>query len=313
MNGIRQHDIIKICYLYYNEKKTQEEIGSLLGLSRFKISRVLKKAIEDRVVTIKVNGPDGNLAETEVDLAKRFGLKEAIVVRSLDLNPAAVMEQVAGAGARYLNRIIENYQVLGVTWGRTLRQMIHNIDSVGTDNLTVVQLSGGMGTIEETDANILTMMLSQKLHARPYLLQSPVVVRDRQTKQALLKEKNLDQTLAIARTADLSLVGIGRIYQDGLLWQSGLLEEQDYHVLKEAGAVGAICGRCFDIDGNPCITDWDDRVIGLSLDELKQIKHKIGIAFGEDKLNSITGALRGHYLDVLITDETIAHLLLNSS
>ena len=313
MNGIRHHDIIKICYLYYNEMKTLEEIGSLLGLSRFKVSRVLKKAIEDRVVTITVNGPEGNLAETEVDLANRFGLKETIVVKSRDLNPAAVMEQVAGAGARYLNRVIENYRVLGVTWGRTLRQMIHNIETVNTDNLTVVQLSGGMGTIEETDANILTMMLSQKLHARPYLLQSPVVVRDLHTKQALLKEKNLDQTLSFARTADIALVGIGQINRPGLLWESGLHEEKDYRVLENAGAVGAICGRCFDINGSPCVTDWDDRVIGLTLDELKRIKHKVGIAFGKEKLNGIIGALSGHYLDVLITDEVIARRLLSRS
>ena len=80
MRGINQRDIVKICYLYYNEKKTQEEIAALLGLSRFKVIRTLKKAIEDGVVSITVNDPLGNLTETEVKLAKTFSLKEAVVV-----------------------------------------------------------------------------------------------------------------------------------------------------------------------------------------------------------------------------------------
>ena len=89
-----------------------------------------------------------------------------------------------------------------------------------------------------------------------------------------------------------------------------MMEEQDYTVLKNAGAVGAICGRCFDINGIPCVSDWDERVIGLTLEELKNIKHKVGIAFGMEKLNGIIGALNGRYLDVLITDEDVANSLL---
>ncbi len=311
MRGINQRDIVKICYLYYNEKKTQEEIAALLGLSRFKVSRTLKKAIEDGVVSSTVNYPLGNLAETEVKLVKKFGLKESIVVRTMDVNPESAFERIGRAGAQYLHRIVNSHRVLGVTWGRTLRQMINSVGALDTQNLTIVQLSGGMGNIEGTDANILTMMLSQKLNAKSYLLQSPVVVRDHLTKKALLQEKSLAETLSVARTADLALVGIGLVSREGLLWQAGLMEERDYTLLQKAGAVGAICGRCYDKDGQPCATDWDERVIGLTLDELKKIRHKVGIAFGMEKLEGIIGALRGSHLDVLITDEDIAQSLLS--
>ena len=200
--------------------------------------------------------------------------------------------------------------MLGVTWGRTLRHMISNIDEMDVGDLTIIQLSGGMGTIEGTDTNMLTMMLGQKMGAKPLFLQSPVVVKDKQTKKALLKEKSVSEILSIARKTDLALVGIGLLDRQGLLRQSGMMEEQDYTVLKKAGAVGAICGRCFDISGKPCVSDWDNRVIGLTLKELKRIKHKVGIAFGEEKLNGIVGALNGRYLDVLITDEDVAGRLL---
>jgi len=311
MRGIGRRDIIEISYLYYNEKKTQEEIATLLGVSRFKVGRMLKKAVEEGIVSITINDPVSDLIEMEIALAKKYGLKKTIVVRTVAYNGETPFDQIGKAGARYLSRIVTDYKMLGVTWGRTLRHMISNIDEMDAGNLTIIQLSGGMGTIEGTDTNMLTMMLGQKLGAKPLFLQSPVVVKDKQTKKAFLKEKSVAEILSIARKTDLALVGIGLLNRQGLLRQSGMMEEQDYTILKKAGAVGAICGRCFDIGGKPCVSDWDDRVIGLTLKELKRIRHKVGIAFGEEKLNGIVGALNGRYLDVLITDEDVANRLLS--
>ena len=313
MGGNNRRDIIEISYLYYNEKKTQEEIAALLSISRFKVGRMLKKAVEEGIVSITINDPMSDLIEMEIELAKKFNLQKTIVVRTVAYNGEPPFDQIGRAGARYLSRIVTGYKILGVTWGRTLRHMINNIEQMNAGDLTIIQLSGGMGTIEGTDTNMLTMMLGQKLGAKPLFLQSPVVVKDRQTKKALLREKSVGEILGIARNTDLALVGIGLLDRHGLLWQSGMMEEGDYAVLKAAGAVGAICGRCFDINGTPCISDWDERVIGLTLEELKNIPHKVGIAFGMEKLAGIKGALNGRYLDVLITDAAIADSLLSGS
>ena len=246
----------------------------------------------------------------EIELAKKYGLRKSVVVRTGAYTGETPFDQIGKAGARYLSRIATEHKILGVTWGRTLRHMINNMDAMDAGDLTIIQLSGGMGSIEGTDTNMLTMMLGQKLGAKPLFLQSPVVVKDKKTKKALLQEKSVAEILRIARKSDLALVGIGLLNRQGLLWQSGMMEERDYRGLQKAGAVGAICGRCFDINGNPCVSDWDDRVIGLTLKELKRIQHKVGIAFGEEKLQGIVGALNGRYLDVLITDEDIANSLL---
>lgn len=313
MRKFSERDILKICYLYYDEGKTQEEISSLLGVTRFKISRILKKARKNGYVSIIINNPMGDLTETEVKLAKNFGLKESIIIRIDEFSRKSALEQIGEAGAQYLNRIVEQHKVMGVAWGRTLRQAVNHLKEIEIEDLTVVQVSGGMGTIEGTDANMLTMMLSQKLVGKAFLLQAPAVVRDRQTRDTLLKERKIIETLAIARTADLALLGIGLINRNGLLWKAGLLEASDYKMLKEAGAVGALCGRCYDINGKPSLTDWNNRVIGLTLEELRKIKHKVGIAIGQEKVDGILGALRGKFLDVLITDENTAKMLLRNS
>jgi len=301
---------LKICYLYYNEEKTQEEISSIFGVTRFKISRILKDDRKNGHVSIIINNPMVDLTKTEVKLEKNFGLKESVVIRINEFSGKSALEQIGEAGAQYVNRIIKKYKVMGVAWGRTLRQVVNHVKEIEVENLTIVQLSGGMGTIEGTDANMLTMMLSQKLRRRAFLLQAPAVVRDRQTRDTLLKERKIIEALAIARTADLALLGIGLINRNGLLWKAGLLETSDYNILKQAGVVGAICGRCYDINGKPSLTDWNNRVIGLTLDELRKIEHKVGIAIGQEKVDGILGALRGKFLDVLITDENTATMLL---
>ena len=75
MHDIGRREIIEISYLYYNEKKTQEEIATLMGLSRFKVGRLLKTAIQEGIVSITINDPISDLVEMEFALAKKYGLK----------------------------------------------------------------------------------------------------------------------------------------------------------------------------------------------------------------------------------------------
>jgi deoxyribonucleoside regulator len=97
-----------------------------------------------------------------------------------------------------------------------------------------------------------------------------------------------------------------------MLWQSGFLKDTDTVKLKKAGAVGAICGRFFDADGQKCWGELDDRTIGLNLAELRNIRHKICVAIGKEKIDGILGALRGKLLNVLVTDERTAVSLLKN-
>jgi DNA-binding transcriptional regulator LsrR (DeoR family) len=191
--------------------------------------------------------------------------------------------------------------------------VVNELEPVEARDLSLVQIGGGLGTIEGTDNNMLTMTLGQKLGAKAYLIPAPVIVRNRALRDTLFKERKIQETLGLARKADLVLFGVGLIGAEGLLWKSGFLSKNDTLKLKDAGAVGAICGRFFDSNGQECWHELDDRTIGLTLDELRKIKHKIGVGVGEDKVDGIFGALKGKLLDVLITDEDTAARLLAKS
>jgi deoxyribonucleoside regulator len=199
---------------------------------------------------------------------------------------------------------------LGVTWGNTVYHVVHHLEPVLVKDLVLVQIGGGLGTIEGMDNNTLTMTLGQKLGAKAHVIPAPVIVRTREIRDTLFKEKKIQETLAIARKADLVLFGLGIIGPDGLLWKSGFLTKADAAKLKESGAVGAVCGRFFDASGKQCWNDVDDRTIGLNLDEFRRIKHKICVVTGKEKSEIIRAALKGKLLDVLITDDATAAGLL---
>lgn len=310
MTEISERDIRRICHLYYKEKKKQEEISEVIGASRFKICRVLKQAWEDNVISVVINDPWVDLTKIETEIVKKFQIQLAIVVQNNEFGGEPPEAQVAKAGADYLRKVVGLHNILGVAWGQTLYQLVSQLKPVKCKGLTLVQLAGTLGTIEGTDNNMLTVMFGQKLGVNSRLIPAPVIVQSKRIKDTILKEKKIQETLAIARKASLAIFGVGLANVQGLLWKLGFLNEADASELIRARAVGAICGRFFDTNGRQCWHKLDNRTIGLDLDEIKKIKQKVGVAVGMEKVKAICGALKGRLIDVLITDELTARELL---
>jgi deoxyribonucleoside regulator len=307
---MRDRDVIKICYLFYNEGMSQIEIGAVMGISRWKVGRTIKDARARGLISIAINHPQSDLTEIEIELAKKFKLKQAIVVDITEFDRVSPLDQIGEAGALYLASIIERHRILGVTWGITVSHVAKNLPRIEARHLKLVQIGGGLGIIEGTDNPALTTMLGQKMGAEAHLIQAPIMVQSKSVRNTLLKENIIRETIEIARKADLVMFGVGLVGPESLLWKSGLLTENDATKLKTAGAVGAICGRFFDERGNRCLHDLTERTIGLNLNELKKIKHKILISAGVEKLHAVQGALKGDLVDVLIIDLETAERLI---
>src|SRR4030042_5295486 len=118
MTAISDRDILKICYLYYKEEKTQDEISKLGGLSQFKTSRTLKEARRRGLVTITIHDPNIELVQAETELAKKSSLQQTIVVKVNEFSGESVLDQVGKAAANYLRDILPTYRTLGVAGGR---------------------------------------------------------------------------------------------------------------------------------------------------------------------------------------------------
>ncbi|MFO7631507.1 MAG: sugar-binding transcriptional regulator [Caldilinea sp.] len=303
--------LYKIAKAYYEDGLTQDQIGKRFGLSRIKVSRLLQQARQSRVVQITIMPPMGSFGDLERDLEMAYGLDEVIVVSAPGASQEELVSRLGVAAAGYLARCLGDQQVLDLSWGTTLLAVIEALAPQNLPDLRVVQMLGGLGRLEsETYGSDLTMRMAQALGARMRLLPSPGIVTSKLVRDALLEDVNIADTLALAARADLALVGIGAPMPGSVVTHAGILTENDLAELKAMGAVGDIALRFFDENGRAVDHPINDRIIGLDLNQIVQIPRVIGVAGGAGKSDVVRGAVRGHLVDVLITDEMTATCLL---
>jgi len=157
----------------------------------------------------------------------------------------------------------------------------------------------------------LTQRIAQRLGARLRLLPAPGIVATRAMAKALKADPQIANALELAANADIALVGLGAPTPDSLLLRtSTILNRQDLERIQQAKAVGDIALRYLDADGVPLELELNERLIGLTIEQITKIPRVIGIAGGVSKHNIIRAALRGKILDVLVTDLGTAQALL---
>lgn len=305
--------LARVAWLYYQQGLTQQQIGERLGnMSRVKVVRLLAKARQEGIVQIRIVHPSLRCLELEYKFASHFGIREAWIV------PTGEDEErnLAGLGqmaAMYLEQTLQDGDVLGTAWGRTLRAVGFHLRPVHLKNFTVVQLMGGLDVDGQVNPLDIIQLVASKLGARYELLYTPVLVESAATKKALLADSQVARTLKAAEKVNKALVGIGDLAPDSSLIRHKVLTESDVNVLRQHGAVGDILCRHFTIDGTPIESEVSERTMSLPLEALKRVKTVIAVAGGPRKAPSILGALRGGYVDVLITDEDTARAVLDLS
>jgi DNA-binding transcriptional regulator LsrR (DeoR family) len=299
--------LFKLAQAYYEDGLTQEEIGRRMGLSRIKVSRLLRRARERGVVRITVFPPQDANAELERALEAHYGLDEAVVVSTSGYDRAAIATGLGPAAARCLVRSVQGQEVLALTWGTTLLSVVDALPARNWPEVKVVQMLGGLGRPEaDVYGADLVHRMAQALGARPRIVPAPGIVSSKLVRDALLADPQISGTLGLAAQAEVALVGIGRPTPGSVVMQAGILAQEEFEQLLARGAVGDIALRFFDRDGRQVENEINDRIIGLELEEIRRIPRVIGVAGGPEKHQVIRAALQGHMVDVLVTDDRTA-------
>jgi DNA-binding transcriptional regulator LsrR (DeoR family) len=310
----RKKLLYKIAKAYYQDGLTQEQVGKRLGLSRIKVSRLLQRAREDRIVQITVIPPLDSNADLERRLEARYGLDEAVVISPSSQDTPTIVRELGPAAADCLVRCLQGDEVLGLTWGTTMLSVVDALPIQNWPEMRVVQMLGGLG---QPDAEVygadLARRAAEALGAKMRLVPAPGIVASRMVRDALLADPQISDTLALGASADVALVGVGRPTPGSVVLESGILSTRELGLLHARGAVGDIALRFFDADGCPVDHEINDRIIGLDLDQIRGIPRVIGVAGGTEKHEVIRGALRGELIDVLVTDEESALWLLGDA
>jgi len=300
----------RVAQMYHLENRKQAEIAETLRLSQATVSRMLKRAQEEQIVRTTVIPPPGTFADLEAGLRSKFNLSEAIVIDCSEDRDGAIMARIGEAAAHFLEITLQQDEVIGVSsWSQTILRMVDNIHPLrGAKARHVVQILGGMGESSvQIHATELISRLARLTGAQPRLLLVQGITSSREAKLVMLADPVVRETLNLFGRLTLAIVGIGAVEPSELLARSGnVFSKQELAMLNEAGAVGEISFRFFDRNGKPVETPLNDRVIGITLDELRQADRVIALAGGESKTEAIAGALRTGIIDVLVTDRFTA-------
>lgn len=304
--------VVWAAWLYYEDQLTQGEIARMLGVSRASIVNYLQEARRRGVVRILMNAEV--LARTTVarDLAAKFGLREALVIpRGEAAGSAALLPMLGAAGARLLERMIRPGQTICVSWGRTVLAIADAIALPRpVEGLSVVQVTGSSIGKAEFSAELCTSILARNLGAVSVNMLSPAVLTTAALRDALMQEPVLRRQFGLIAGADMIVFGVGSLEADSTMRFAEITSDAEIDAYAEAGAVAVLICRFLDPTGRQVARDFDRRMIGIELEELRAVPQRICVAGGLSKVEAIRATLRGGFATHLVTDMEVAERLL---
>ena len=305
--------LIEVARAYYLENQTQAEIARSIGISRSMVSRDLTMARDMGIVEIRIHDPRVTRKTLEQRLLNYFPhLLDVVIAPAFSDSPDAIRAMIGRFAANYLSSHLRPGQRLVLGCGRTLRALVDALPKQPIPDLEIVQAMGNVGhEAHGIDYNEIARQAADAFDGRIYYVSAPAILGNRAGSARDFIDANpvLSRALALTKQADVMVVGLGSLESDQLYAQAGLIEIDELASL-QGHAVGDICGRFFDRSGAEVIAPFADRMIGVDLNDLRQAQMSVGVAGGNDKIEPLLGALRGEYINVLISDElTIKQLI----
>ena len=286
MDAAKMNQAIRIAKLYYELHYNQLEIAAREGISKSSVSRILKNAMDMGIIEVRIKDSvlaNGNL---ENELIARFPIKRAIIVPDLVGNSQILMQDVCAALAEDLPRYIKNDSVIGVTWGHALAVLAQQLPKIKRSGVSVIQLTGGFSrAIFESGAlDVLKRFVDKK-------------------------DPQIHEILEMAEVCQTAIYSVGNLERPSIVYEMGLIDENDYKDFSRRGAVGDCCSHFIKQNGELFDKKIDARVVGASLETIKKIPNKLVVAVGKEKEKIITAALQGGLVDSLYIDEPTAELI----
>lgn len=296
----------EVARAYYLEDRSKVEIAESTGLSRWQVARVLVAARDEGIVSIHVDdADDDDLAER---LREAMGVRHAVVAPSrVGRRPDANVEAVAQALAAHLQDAVRPGQSLAIGWSRVIEALPAQLPRLAPCD--VVQLAGALTFSGDRIGSVEAIRLVARTSGGiAYPVYAPLVAPNGQIAASLLSSPEIADVMERATQADHAVVGIGTWTPEGSSILP-ILPQELAEATADAGAVAVISGRVLDAEGRPLDVGVDERIVGLTLGQLRSIPTIIGTCFGAHRADAVRAAVRAGVIDVLVVDEPLASAL----
>ena len=289
-----------IAAMYFVEGLTQAEIAKKVGVTRSMISYLIKESRDSGIVQITINQPIQENEELEKRMQDAFDLMRVVVVDSL--SGTKVLPMIGKAASEVLIDELEPGDTLGTSWGSSISATVDALDpKTYIPDLTIVQLLGALsGRLKEYDAHHHLQQLVSKLGGIGLYLNAPLVVEDNHFAKTLMQSRGIQDTLQAGSHSNVALLGVGSVTtEESPYFHTGYFSEREIKEMQSGGTVGDVCGHFFNIKGEPTAGEFASK-----------IPQRLGIAGGPYKVKPIIGALKGGYVNILVTDSNTAESIL---
>ncbi len=300
----------RVAFYYYKGGLTQEEIAKKMNMSRQRVNRIIKACVELGIVKITIEAMDESNLEIENRIEQKYQLKEVRLVDNIIEKD--IYAELGDAAGKCLQALMQNNSIIGFTRGRATSALVDSIPAAQQNgNITVTQLIGNASEEQEyMGVDEVIYRFAEKFHGRTSRLYAPVIVKNKDLKMALTEEPYFKEAYRTIQKCDIAVVGIGTASSQ---WEhmTSLYDTNDAKQTEWAKNVaGEVCTHFFDSEGKAVIPPFRDRIIAISLEDYMKIPVRIGVAGSLEKKEAIRAALKGGYVNVLITDLQTAKELL---
>ncbi|MEL6202802.1 MAG: sugar-binding transcriptional regulator [Pseudomonadota bacterium] len=309
-------DIAQAAWLYYVGNLSQQEVSERLGISRFKVLRMLADAREQGLVRISVEHRTSSTLALADELCARFGLEEAQVApvsSDYDADSEKYARDAVGIlAARYMVRILsmEGAVTVGVGWGRTLSKMADHVSGVTKPDVTFVSIMGSVAHATHTAPGDVCVRLAATTKGQAMLMPAPFVTDSIAACQTVMEQRLVKEALHTARKADHAIMSLGECRPGSILFESGIFTNEQQLELQNARVVGDCCGVFFTADGTVADIPLNDCTPCVRPDELAGMSTVV-LASGKRKLAATLAVLRAGFVKKLLIDQTLARALLD--
>lgn len=306
----RRQLLARIAWMCYEKDLTQAEIADKLGLSRVTVNRMLKEARETGLVEIKVHTEFSDSFELSFRLIERFGLLDVVIVPSA--SEGEDLQSLLARGAiSVLSHRLQPGMTVGIGVGRTISFLPDHLVADHPLKVQFISLTGGLDFQQGVPHTFdIITRLAILMGGEAVYIPAPSYLNDASAHDVIMQQPAVINTLQIAAKCDMAFFSIGSADYSAMLFRLRYLSEKDMAELKRKEAVGDVLGRYYNAQGKQLDLNVNKRIIGLQIEELKQIPLKVLVAGGAGKEKALTIALEKNFCDILVTDEEMAKFLL---
>lgn len=305
--------LLRAVVLYYEKNMTQEEISSELGVSRPQVSVMLRQAREDGLVHFSVKDINKYIVEYEIALKEKYGLNKVRVVSTrFNRSREAIKIQIGELAARYLKEQLSKVESIGIGWGLSASYFVNEVDYIRVDRpKKIVPLVGGLSLINgKIHSNYLASSLATKLDSEYSIFYAPVIAESKEEAMSLCESKMVRLALKEAQNVDMAFMGVGSAVSKSTWKKLDYIKDSEIKELEDAGAVGDVVSDFFNKDGETISTEFSKRLIGINIEDLRNIKDVVLMADGIEKAQNIRIMLDRNVGNTLFVDDVIAEELL---